>query len=59
MNSLWTIAWPQQSKAQQNRVHISWDILYDDPHPALYIDKEGTNTLLINRMTTPYGLISV
>ena len=28
VNSLWTIAKPQQSKAQQNRVHISWDILY-------------------------------
>ena len=24
---MWTIAWPQQSKAQQNSVHISWDIL--------------------------------
>ena len=29
VNSLWTIAQQQQSKAQQNRVHISWDILYN------------------------------
>ena len=27
VNPLWTISQPQQNKAQQNRVHIYWDIL--------------------------------